>query len=51
MHANVTQSFVVWGASTQGRAPEPPLDGTDAGTNSLGTADVPLHQLLAKYFP
>ena len=51
MHTNVTTSYVIWGASTQGRAPSPPLDGSDAGTNSVGTADVPLPQLLAQYFP
>ena len=51
MHANVSTSYIVWGASTQGRPPGPPLDGNDAGTNSLGTAAMPLHELLANYFP
>ena len=50
MHANVTTAYVVWGASTQGRPPGPPLNGPDAGTNSIGTADMPLHEMLTKYF-
>ncbi len=50
LHANVSTAYVIWGASTQGRPPGPPLNGPDAGTNSIGTADMPLHELLAKYF-
>lgn len=52
MHEGVgNASWVVWGASTQGRPPGPPLDGTDAGTNSVAKADMPLYALLAAYFP
>jgi hypothetical protein len=49
LHANVTTSYLVFGASTQGRAAGPPLNHT-AEVNAVGTADMPLHELLAKYF-
>lgn len=52
MHVDVPDSYVVWGASTQGRAPSPPLTGTDASTNSVGVAHgMQLQELLAAYFP
>jgi len=51
-HAAVPDAYVIWGASTQGRAPAPPLTGTDASTNSVGVArGVQLQALLAAYFP
>ncbi len=50
-HADAPDAFVIWGASTQGRVPFPPLTGTDASTNSIGVArGVQLQDLLAKYF-
>ena len=45
------RSIIIWGASTQGRPPSPPLDGTDASTNSVATISLPLHAMLASYFP
>ena len=52
MHRDVANaSYVIWGASTQGRAPALPLTGTDAGTNAIAVAQVPLDALLASYFP
>lgn len=51
MHRNVTEAFVIWGASTQGHPPGPPLTGSDASTNSVATAAQPLDRLLAAYFP
>ena len=52
MHAAVPDAWLVWGASTQGRRPAPPLTGTDASTNSVARASgVPLQDLLAAYFP
>ncbi len=51
-HADVPDAYVIWGASTQGRPPLPPLTGTDASTNSVGVArGLPLQALLAAYFP
>ena len=50
MHRDVTSSYIIWGASTQGRHPAPPLTGTDASTNSVATAAMPLDELLAAYF-
>jgi hypothetical protein len=51
MHKDVETAYLIWGASTQGGRPQPPLDGTDASTNSVATAAMPLDQLLAAYFP
>ena len=42
------QSWLVWGASTQGGKPTPPV--THGSTNALGHADIPLAELLAGYF-
>ena len=51
MHADVPDAYVIWGASTQGGAPDPPLDGSDAGTNAVGVAaGLPLDAMLAAYF-
>jgi hypothetical protein len=51
MHKGVPNAYVVWGASTQGGPPSPPLDGTDASTNSVGVAtNMTLVGLLAAYF-
>jgi hypothetical protein len=50
MHKDVQEAYVIWGASTQGRSPKPPLDGRDAGTNSVGVAAMPLTQMLSSYF-
>jgi hypothetical protein len=51
-HVNVTDAYVIWGASTQGRKPSAPLDGTDASTNSVAVkSGSTLNQLLASYFP
>ena len=51
MHADLSNiSYVIWGASTQGRVPQPPLTGSDASTNSIGVAAMPLIDLLAAYF-
>lgn len=44
----VNGSWVVWGASTQGRTPTPPVK---VGTsNAIGYSPLPLPKLLAKYF-
>lgn len=52
MHANVSdKAYVIWGASTQGGPPKPPLTGTDAGTNAVGVAPMALTEMLAGYFP
>lgn len=51
MHADVTEAYVIWGASTQGRPPKSPLTGTDAGTNAVGVAPMPLTTMLTRYFP
>lgn len=50
MHANVSSAYVIWGASTQGGPPRPPLTGSSAGTNAVGIAPMPLTELLAAYF-
>ena len=50
LHPDVNESYLIWGASTQGRRPDPPLTGSDAGTNAVATAGVPLDQLLMAYF-
>jgi len=51
-HVDVTDAWVIWGADTQGGAPAPPLDGSDAGTNSVGRRlGSTLNELLALYFP
>ena len=51
MHTDVPDAYVIWGASTQGGPPDPPLDGTDAGTNAVGVAvGMPLDAMLAAYF-
>jgi hypothetical protein len=50
MHTDVAESIVIWGASTQGGPPLPPLTGTSAQSNSVGTAPMPLVALLAAYF-
>ena len=52
MHAAVNDSaYVIWGASTQGGPPLPPLTGSDAGTNAVGVAPMALTEMLAAYFP
>lgn len=52
MHANISaEAYIVWGASTQGRAPHPPLTGSDGGTNAVGVAPMALTEMLAAYFP
>ena len=52
MNANVSASaYVIWGASTQGRPPNLPLTGRDAGTNAVGYAPMALTEMLAAYFP
>jgi hypothetical protein len=51
-HANVSDAWLIYGTSTQGRPPKAPLDGTDAGTNSVAVQrGVSINQLLAAYFP
>lgn len=50
-HVNVSDAWLIYGTSTQGRPPKAPLDGTDAGTNSVAVKrGVSLNQLLAEYF-
>eukprot|EP00666_Eupelagonemidae_sp_cell4sb_P012889 gene12889-biopygen38218 len=46
---DVKGSYVIWGAGTQGRSPEAPLDGAKAGVNVVATADMPLDKLLMAY--
>lgn len=41
-------SWLIWGASTQGRAPKPPA--THAQTNVVGFANVTLAELLSSFF-
>lgn len=50
MHSDVKQAYVIWGASTQGGPPHPPLNGKDAGTNSLGISSMALPDMLSAYF-
>jgi hypothetical protein len=52
LHANVSDAaYIIWGASTQGRPPKPPLTGTDAGTNAVAIAQgLPLWEMLSAYF-
>ena len=51
MHTDVPDGYVIWGASTQGGPPGPPLTGTDAGTNAVAVAPgMRLDALLAAYF-
>jgi len=45
---NSTTSWLVWGASTQGSKPHPPV--TQGCTNAVGSSPMPLSQLLEKYF-
>ena len=48
----MTDAWLIWGASTQGRPPDAPLDGTDASTNSVAWQQGrTLNALLAAYFP
>lgn len=50
-HHDVPDTWIIWGASTQGRAPKPPLTGTDASTNSVATkTGMTLNALLSAYF-
>eukprot|EP00911_Craspedida_sp_UC1_P002548 UC1_evm1s1892 len=47
----VNTSWWVYGASTQGRAPKPPVPrNQSACTNAIGRADIPLADLLERYF-
>eukprot|EP00041_Stephanoeca_diplocostata_P003034 m.31478 g.31478 ORF g.31478 m.31478 type:complete len:923 (-) comp13977_c0_seq1:581-3349(-) len=49
MHPNASGSWLVWGASTQGGKPTPPV--THGSTNALGrNATTPLPRLLEAYF-
>jgi len=41
-------SWLVWGASTQGRKPKPPV--THGCTNAIATSTMPLSDLLAAYY-
>lgn len=50
MHPDLNVSYVIWGVSTQGRAPSPPLTGHDAGANAVAVANMPLDKLLMAYF-
>ena len=50
LHADVRATYVIWGASTQGESPGPPLTGTDAGTNAVGVGVLPLDDFLGTYF-
>ena len=45
---NSTESWFVWGASTQGRQPIPPVK--EGCTNAVGNAPLPLSKLLPLYF-
>ena len=44
------KSYVIWGAGTQGRAPDVPLTKRNHCANVVGTANVSLPQLLADHF-
>lgn len=48
MSPNSTTSWLVWGASTQGQHPRPPVQ--HGCTNAVGSAPMPLAELLGKYF-
>ena len=51
MHANVSDTYVLWGASGQGGAPSAPLTGSDGSTNVLAKAgNVTLDRWLMGYF-
>ena len=43
-------SYVIWGAGTQGKAPEPPLTKANHCANVVGVANVSLPHLLADHF-
>jgi hypothetical protein len=45
-----TKSFVIWGAGTQGRVPEPPLTKANHCANVVATANMSLPELLAAHF-
>jgi len=48
MTEELNESWLVWGASTQGGKPKPPV--MHGSTNAVGHATMPLSQLLEKYF-
>eukprot|EP00040_Diaphanoeca_grandis_P028184 m.162147 g.162147 ORF g.162147 m.162147 type:complete len:355 (+) comp31264_c0_seq6:521-1585(+) len=48
MSPNATESWLVWGASTQGAPPHPPA--TECCTNAIGHSSMPLPELLKAYF-
>lgn len=47
----VNGSYVIWGASTQGGAPDPPVPRNQSQTNVVGTSPQPLAELLDAFFP
>jgi hypothetical protein len=48
--AGTNQSWVIWGAGTQGKAPKPPLTRANHCANVVAVANVSLPQLLADHF-
>jgi len=50
MNSGANESYVLWGAGTQGRAPGPPLTKANHCANVIGTANKSLPQLLADHF-
>ena len=47
---NVTSSYLVWGASTQGGAPKPPVPHNQSCVNVVGTSPLKLPELLDAFF-
>lgn len=47
----VNGSYVIWGASTQGGAPKPPVPRNQSQTNAVGTSPQKLAELLDAFFP
>jgi len=51
MDPSVEGSYMVWGASTQGRAPKPPVPRNQSCVNVVGTSPLKLPALLDAFFP
>ena len=51
MDDSVNGSYIVWGASTQGRPPNPPVPKNQSCVNVVGTSALKLPELLDAFFP
>ena len=50
MDPSVKEGYVVWGASTQGGAPRPPVPRNQTCANVVGTSTMPLPEMLDAFF-